>query len=208
DKGTVERRLDLLRAEGVQFVTNAHVGVNVDIQQLQQDNDAVLLAVGATRPRDLPIPGRQLNGIHFAMEFLLKNTKSLLDSQLADGQYISAKDKDVLVIGGGDTGTDCIGTSIRHGCRSLVNFELLPQPPEERAADNPWPQWPKILRVDYGHAEASAKFGRDPREFCVLSKEFIDDGQGNVTGVKAIRVEWLKDAQGRFQMQEVPGSEQ
>ena len=208
DKGTVERRLDLLRAEGVQFVTNAHVGVNVDIQQLQQDNDAVLLAVGATRPRDLPIPGRQLNGIHFAMEFLLKNTKSLLDSQLADGQYISAKDKDVLVIGGGDTGTDCIGTSIRHGCRSLVNFELLPQPPEERAADNPWPQWPKILRVDYGHAEASAKFGRDPREFCVLSKEFIDDGQGNVAGVKAIRVEWLKDAQGRFQMQEVPGSEQ
>jgi len=208
DKQTVERRLDQLRAEGVQFVTNAHVGVDVDSKQLQQDNDAILLAVGATKPRDLPIPGRQLNGVHFAMEFLLKNTKSLLDSNLADGQYISAKDKDVIVIGGGDTGTDCIGTSIRHGCRSLVNFELLPQPPQDRAPDNPWPQWPKILRVDYGHAEASATFGQDPREYCILSKEFIDDGEGNVEGIKTVRVEWQKDEQGRFQMQEVAGSEQ
>lgn len=208
DKATVERRLDLLREEGVEFVTNAHVGVNVEIEQLRADHDAVLLAVGATKPRDLPIPGRDLNGIHFAMEFLLKNTQSLLDSGLQNGQYISAEGKKVIVIGGGDTGTDCIGTSMRHGCASLVNFELLPEPPAERAPDNPWPQWPKIMRVDYGHAEVAAKFGQDPREFCILSKAFIDDGQGNVAGIKTVRVEWIKDEQSRFQMQEVPGSEQ
>ncbi|MFO1351062.1 MAG: glutamate synthase subunit beta [Gammaproteobacteria bacterium] len=208
DKQTVERRLDLLRAEGVEFVTNAHVGVTIDAQALLAEHDVLLLACGATQPRDLPIPGRYLAGVHFAMEFLLKNTKSLLDSRFADGRYISAKDKDVIVIGGGDTGTDCIGTSMRHGCRSLVNFELLPQPPEERAPDNPWPLWPKILRVDYGHAEVKATFGHDPREYCVLSKEFIDDGEGRVSGVRTVRVEWLKDAQGRFQMREIPGSEQ
>ena len=144
DKNTVDRRVDILRAEGVEFVTNAHVGVNVDIHELQENSDAIVLCCGATRPRDLPIPGRELSGVHFAMEFLLKNTKSLLDSNLQDGQYISAKDKDVIVIGGGDTGTDCIGTSVRHGCKSLVNFELLSEPPAERAENNPWPQWPRI----------------------------------------------------------------
>ena len=208
DKRIVQRRLDVLHAEGVEFVPNAHVGVNVDIQQLRQDYDALLLAIGATKPRDLPIPGRQLQGVHFAMEFLLKNTKSLLDSELADGQYISAKDKDVIVIGGGDTGTDCIGTSMRHGCNSLVNFELLPQPQQERAPDNPWPQWPLIFRTDYGHAEVAAKFGKDPREYCVLSKEFLDDGSGYVVGIKTVRVEWNKDPDGHFQMQEIEGSEQ
>ncbi len=208
DKEIVDRRVDLLRAEGVEFVTGAHVGVNVEIKQLQADHDALVLACGATRPRDLPIPGRQLNGVYFAMEFLLKNTKSLLDSKLADGQYISAKGKRVVVVGGGDTGTDCIGTSMRHGCTKLVNFELLPQPPELRGEDNPWPQWPRIFRVDYGHAEVAAKFGQDPRQFCVLSKEFIDDGAGNVAGIKTVRVEWAKDDSGRFQMSETPGSEE
>ncbi len=208
DKSTVERRLDLMRAEGVEFVTNAHVGVNVDIVELKAKNDALLLACGATQPRDLSIPGRELNGVHFAMEFLLKNTKSLLDSNLEDGNYISAKDQDVVVIGGGDTGTDCIGTSMRHGCRSLVNFELLPQPPETRAPENPWPQWPRIFRVDYGHAEVAARFGDDPREYCVLSKEFIDDGKGNVAGIRTVRVEWAKGADGRFNMTEVPDSEE
>ncbi len=134
-----------MRAEGVEFVTNAHIGVNRDAREVRSQNDALVLACGATRPRDLPIPGRELKGVHFAMEFLLKNTKSLMDSKLEDGAYISAKGKRVIVIGGGDTGTDCIGTSMRHGCTSLVNFELLPKPPAERAPDNPWPEWPRHL---------------------------------------------------------------
>ncbi len=207
DKQVVQRRLDLMTAEGIQFVTGADVGQNVDAKQLMSENDAVLLATGATKPRDLPIPGRELRGVHFAMEFLTANTKSLLDSQLKDGNYISAKGKKVVVIGGGDTGTDCIGTSLRHGCTQLVNFELLDRPPEERASDNPWPQWPRVFRVDYGHEEAAAKFGQDPREYCVLSKEFLDDGQGNVKGIRAVHVQWTKGADGRFQMEEVAGSE-
>jgi NADPH-dependent glutamate synthase beta subunit-like oxidoreductase len=159
-------------------------------------------------PRDLPIPGRDLAGIHFAMEFLSQNTKSLLDSAHADGAYISARGRRVIVIGGGDTGTDCIGTAMRHGCASLVNFEVLPRPPEKRAADNPWPQWPRIFRVDYGHAEVQAKFGADPRVFSIVSKEFVDDGKGSVAGIRTVRVEWVKDEAGRFQMREVEGSEE
>jgi NAD(P)H-dependent glutamate synthase small subunit len=208
DKGIVERRLDIMRAEGVELVTSAHVGVNKDARKIRTESDAIVLACGATRPRDLPIPGRKLAGVHFAMEFLLKNTKSLMDSKLEDGAYISAKGKRVIVIGGGDTGTDCIGTSIRHGCTSMVNFELLPRPPAARADDNPWPEWPVIFRVDYGHQEASAKFGQDPREYRVLSKRFLDDGNGNVAGVETVRVEWGKDADGKWQMSEVPGSEE
>ncbi len=207
DKGVVERRLDLMRAEGVNFVTNADVGRTVDPKQLMNETDAVLLATGATKPRDLPIPGRSLQGIHFAMDFLRANTKSLLDSQHADGQFISAKGKKVVVIGGGDTGTDCIATSLRHGCTALVNFELMDCPPEVRAADNPWPQWPKVFRVDYGHEEATERFGTDPRNYCLLSKEFLDDGQGNVQGIRAVRVQWTKSADGRMSMEEVAGSE-
>lgn len=206
DKDVVDRRVNLLREEGVTFITNANVGQNVDPKQLVDDHDALLLATGATKPRDLPIPGRQLKGVHFAMEFLTANTKSLLDSNHGDGKYISARGKDVIVIGGGDTGCDCIGTSMRHGCSSLVNFELLPKPPQSRTPDNPWPQWPKILRSDYGHGEVEAKFGQDPRVYCVLSKEFIDDGHGNVAGVKTVQVQWTND-NGKFSMQEVPGSE-
>ena len=206
DKGVVQRRLDIMAAEGVAFVTGADVGRNVDPKQLMAENDAVLLTTGATKPRDLPIPGRSLNGVHFAMEFLGANTKSLLDSAHSDKAFISARGKKVVVVGGGDTGTDCIGTSLRHGCTQLVNFELMDRPPADRADDNPWPQWPRIFRVDYGHEEAQAKFGDDPRVYCILSKEFIDDGQGNVKGIKAVKVQWAK-VDGRMQMQEVPGSE-
>jgi NADPH-dependent glutamate synthase beta subunit-like oxidoreductase len=166
----------------------------------------VLLTTGATNGRDLPIENRQLKGIHMAMEFLRANTKSLLDSNLADNNYISAKDKNVIVIGGGDTGTDCIGTSLRHGAKSIVNFELLPQPPEDRAPGNPWPLWPKIFRVDYGHSEAEHKFGKDPREYCLLSKGFIADENGNLKGIKTISVEWVNE-DGKFNMKEVAGSE-
>jgi NAD(P)H-dependent glutamate synthase small subunit len=207
DKGVVQRRLDLMAAEGVRFVTGADVGKNVDPKQLMAQNDAVLLATGATKPRDLPIPGRQLKGIHFAMEFLTANTTSLLDSNHSDGKYISAKGKRVVVIGGGDTGCDCIGTSLRHGCSQLVNFELLDRPPEDRASDNPWPQWPRIFRTDYGHEEATEKFGHDPRTYNILSKEFVDDGQGNVTGIRTVRVAW-KFENGKMNMTEIPGSEE
>lgn len=139
--------------------------------------------------------------------FLHVNTKSLLDTAHEDGKYISAKGKDVIVIGGGDTGNDCIGTSVRHGAKSVVNFELLPQPPNERARDNPWPQWPKIYRVDYGHSEVKAQYGKDPREYCVMSKEFVNDGKGNVKGINTVRVEWTRSPRGGWDMKQVEGSE-
>jgi len=207
EKEVVGRRVNLLREEGVDFVTGVHVGVDMEVQELVDQNQALLLACGATKPRDLPIAGRQLQGVHFAMEFLLKSTKSFLDSEFKDGQYISAQDKDVIVIGGGDTGTDCIGTSLRHGCKSLVNFELLDRPPDQRAPDNPWPLWPRIYRVEYGHGESATKFGKDPREYSILSKEFIEDN-GRVAGIRTVRVKWSKGEDGRFEMQEVPGTEE
>lgn len=202
----VNRRVRLLEAEGVVFVTGRSVGDGangtVGIKALKAAHDAILFATGATLPRDLPIPGRPLKGIHFAMEFLTANTKSLLDSNHADGNYISAKDKDVIVIGGGDTGTDCIGTSLRHGCKSLINFELFPKPSEGRAADNPWPTWPRIFRTDYGHQEAAHRNGEDPRVYSISSLEFQDNGNGQVKGVKTINVE-MKN--GRFE--NIPGTE-
>ncbi len=208
DKDLVEARVAQMRAEGVRFRTNINVGVDFTVDALRQDYDAVILAIGSTRPRDLPIPGRSLQGVHYAMEFLTANTKSLLDSNLEDGNYIDAKDKNVIVIGGGDTGTDCIGTSIRHGCKSVVNFELLDRPPNDRADNNPWPQWPRIFRVDYGHAEAEAVFGEDPRTYAILTKEFIGDKHGNVTGLKTVNIEWTVPEDGsRPSFKEVPGSE-
>ncbi len=205
-RAVVDRRTKLMEQEGVTFVVNTHVGIDVDVHELMHEFDAMVLACGATKARDLKVPGRDLAGIHFAVPFLHGNTKSLLDSNLRDGQYISAKDKDVIVIGGGDTGTDCIGTSLRHGCRSLVNFELMPQPPGTRAADNPWPQWPKIYRTDYGHEEAAATFGHDPRNYRLLTKEFIGDEQGHVKAVKSIEVQWTANS-GKTAMTEIPGTE-
>ncbi|MDG1113282.1 MAG: glutamate synthase subunit beta [Pseudomonadales bacterium] len=199
EKNLIERRIQIMREEGIEFRVNQDVGKTVSPTDLVSSYDAVLLATGATVARDLNIPGRDGDGVHLAMTFLTANTKSLLDSNLADGQYISAKDKHVIVIGGGDTGTDCIGTSLRHGCKSLVNFELLPQPPQTRAADNPWPLWPKIFRVDYGHAESEVRFGNDPRQFSVLSKSFLRGPDGTLKGVVTIDVD--------EQLQEIPGSE-
>ncbi|XXG82352.1 hypothetical protein AAC387_Pa10g0323 [Persea americana] len=206
----VQRRVDLMAEEGIKFVVNANVGVDPEysLENLRAENDAFVLACGATKPRDLPVPGREFSGVHFAMEFLHANTKSLLDSDLQDGKYISAKGKKVVVIGGGDTGTDCIGTSIRHGCTQIVNLELLPEPPRTRAAGNPWPQWPRIFRVDYGHQEAATKFGKDPRSYEVLTKRFVGDENGAVKGLEVVRVRWAKDASGKFQFKEVEGSEE
>ncbi|KAL7146167.1 hypothetical protein ABFS83_06G022800 [Erythranthe nasuta] len=206
----VKRRVDLMANEGVNFVVNANVGQDpsYSLDRLRDEHDAIILAVGATKPRDLLLPGRDLSGVHFAMEFLHANTKSLLDSNLEDGNYISAKGKKVVVIGGGDTGTDCIGTSIRHGCTNIVNLELLPEPPRTRAAGNPWPQWPRVFRVDYGHQEAATKFGKDPRSYEVLTKRFIGGEDGVVKGLELVRVQWAKDESGRFQFKEVEGSEE
>ena len=195
----VERRLALMREEGIKFVTNADIGDGtnggIDAEALLEASDALLLSTGATVPRDLPVPGRELDGVHFAMEFLTANTRSLLDSNFADRNFISAKGKDVVVIGGGDTGADCIGTAMRHGCKSLRNFELFPSAPPQRAPNNPWPLYPNILRVDYAHQESAAKFGDDPRLYCINTVEFIDDGNGGLAGMRTVDVA-LED--GRF----------
>ena len=207
EKSVVQRRVDLMAEEGVRFVTNTWVGRDIKADQLRSEFDAVVLCGGATKPRDLPIEGRELKGVHFAMEFLHKNTKSLLDNNLTDEEYISAFGKDVLVIGGGDTGTDCVGTSIRHRCRSLTQFEILPKPPMDRAPDNPWPQWPKVYKLDYGQEEAAALFGQDPREYAITTKRFVGDDNGHVKEAHTVRIEWGKDETGKFVMKEVPGSE-
>jgi glutamate synthase (NADPH/NADH) small chain len=207
DKAIVDRRVKQLADEGVRFVTGTEIGKHIPADRLIKDYDSVVLCGGATQARDLPVPGRELGGIHLAMEFLTANTKSFLDSRHADGQYISAKGKDVVVIGGGDTGTDCVGTSVRHGAKSVTQLEILPRPPDERAADNPWPQWPKIFRSDYGQDEAKALWGKDPRSFTVNTRRFLDDGQGRVKGIEIFEVEWKKGPDGRFGPQEVPGTQ-
>jgi glutamate synthase (NADPH/NADH) small chain len=195
-----------MAAEGVSFRTGVHVGRDVTADELRREFDAVVLCGGATLPRDLPIEGRGLRGIHFAMEFLHANTKSLLDSQRADGRYLSAAGQDVIVIGGGDTGTDCVGTALRHGCRSLVQFEILPKPPAERAPDNPWPQWPKVYRLDYGQEEAAALYGQDPRTYSIMSKRLLGDEEGRVRGVETAAIEWVRDESGRMVTRELPGT--
>lgn len=209
EKHVVERRVKQMEDEGVQFVTNTEIGKDITAKQLTEENDAVILAVGATKPNDFfaKAPGRDAKGVHFAMEFLHQNTKSLMDSELADGNYISAKDKDVIVIGGGDTGNDCLGTSMRHGCKSLTNFEIVEQPPQERSSNNPWPQWPRILRVDYGHEEAAAKFGDDPRHFSTQTLEFQKDADGNLSGVKTVELDWEQVTEGGPPFTPIPGTE-
>ncbi|GAA95243.1 uncharacterized protein L969DRAFT_21927 [Mixia osmundae IAM 14324] len=207
-KQIVQRRITLMEDEGIEFIANAHIGVNTDIEDIRRNSDAVVSAIGSTWPRDLAIANRNLDGIHFAMDFLTKNTKSLLDSNLDDGRAISAKGKNVVVIGGGDTGNDCLATSVRHGALSVTNFELLPQPPASRANDNPWPTFPRVFKVDYGHTEVASHFGKDPREYSIMTKSFVSDGNGKLKGINTVRVEWTKDASGNWKMSEKPGSEQ
>jgi len=203
----VLRRVRQMEAEGIQFVANTEVGVNLPAEKLLKDFDAVVLCTGATKARDLPIEGRALKGVHFAMDFLTQNTRSLLD-QHRNGNFVNAEGKDVIVIGGGDTGTDCVGTSMRHGCKSLVQLEILPQPPMDRAKDNPWPEWPKVYRLDYGQEEAAAKFGADPRVYLTTVKKFIDDDRGQVKEALTVQIEWERNDKGQFVPNEVPGTEQ
>ncbi len=196
DKKYVQRRVDLLEAEGITFVTGAHVGVNYPIEKLQEEFDAIVLCGGATKGRDLPIEGRELGGVHLAMEFLSKNTKSLLDSEHADGEFISAEGKDVIVIGGGDTGTDCVGTSLRHKAKSVTQFEIMPKSPDTRPANNPWPEWPKVHKVDYGQQEAAAVQGEDPRQYLINTKKFVGDENGNLKELHTVLIEWQKNEKG------------
>jgi len=205
-RAVVQRRFDLLAKEGITFLTDVEVGVNYPAQKLLQEFDAVVLCTGATKPRDLAIEGRQLQGVHFAMDFLQANTKALLDGK-KNSSFISAAGKDVMVIGGGDTGTDCVGTAMRHGCKSLVQLEILPRPPQDRATDNPWPEWPKVYRLDYGQEEAAAAFGGDPRVYLTTAKKFVSDDAGQLKEVHTVEIRWEKDAAGRYVPKEVPGTE-
>jgi glutamate synthase (NADPH/NADH) small chain len=206
-KEVVQRRLDFMEKEGVKFLTNTEVGVNYPADKLLKEFDAVVLCTGATKPRDLPVEGRSLKGVHFAMEFLHANTKALLDGH-KNGNYISAQGKDVVIIGGGDTGTDCVATSMRHGCKGLLQIEILPKPPMERAGDNPWPEWPKVYRLDYGQEEAAAMFGADPRIYLTTVKKFTGDDNGQVKELVTVQIKWEKNEKGQFIPKEVPGTEQ
>ena len=190
-KDVVDRRVELLSDEGVEFITNVDVGKDITTKELQENFDAVIFATGATKARDLPAENRDAKGIYPAMDFLTSNTKSLLDNGQPDQSDLSADGKNVIVIGGGDTGTDCIGTSLRQGAKSIINFELMSRPPEDRSDNNPWPEWPVIFRVDYGHEESSKVFGKDPRHYQLLTKSFIKDSKGNVKGINTINVDFI-----------------
>ena len=208
EKHIIDRKLDVMKAEGIEFVTEANVGDNIKAKKLLEEFDAVVLACGASNPRDINAPGRDAKGICFAVDFLTATTKSLLDSNLADGKYISAKDKNVIVIGGGDTGNDCVGTCIRHGCKSVTQLEMMPKAPDERAENNPWPQWPLVCKTDYGQEEAIAVFGHDPRIYTTTVKEFKKDKKGNLEKVVTVKLESKTDEKtGRRMMVPVEGTE-
>ncbi len=208
DKGVVDRRVSLLKEEGITFKTGIEVGTDITADALRDQFDAVVLACGATKPRDLPSPGREAKGIHYAMAFLHANTKSLLDSKLADEDYISAKGKHVVVIGGGDTGTDCVATSLRHGAKSVIQLEILPQPPAERNnATNPWPHWPAKIKIDYGQHEAIHLQGEDPRQYLIMTERFEADANGDLKALHVVQVDWVRGHDGRMSPKTVPGSE-
>jgi len=205
-KEVVLRRIRLMEEEGIKFICNANVGENVEPQIFLKEFNATVICTGATQPRDLPIEGRGLPGVHFAMEYLTANTKAVLAGDSGQSA-IHARGKDVVVIGGGDTGTDCVGTAMRHGCRSLVQIEILPRPPADRAADNPWPEWPKVYKMDYGQEEAAARFGADPRVYLTTVKRFTGDSEGRLKELTTVEIRWERNEQGQFIPREQPGTE-
>lgn len=208
DKAVVQRRVDLMAAEGIRFVTNTEIGKDISSQQLVDDYDAVVLCGGATKPREFNIEGSDLNGVHYAMTYLNGTIKSLLDSGLSDGKYISAEGKDVIVIGGGDTGSDCVATALRHGCRSVTQFGTHPMAPLERdPINNPWPQFPNVYTLDYAQEEAKAVYGKDPREFSIMTTKFVGDENGNLKELHTVQIERIVDENGRKIYQPIPGTE-
>jgi glutamate synthase (NADPH/NADH) small chain len=207
EKSVVQRRVKLMEAEGIKFVTNASVGKSVKVEKLRRDFDAIVLCGGATKARDLNVPGRELNGIHVAMDYLPQANKSSLGDKV--DKQILATDKHVIILGGGDTGADCLGTSIRQSCKSVRQFELLPRPPEDRSGPGvaPWPYWPVVFRTSSAHEEANKLAGDEIRDFAINTKAFSGDDNGNVKKLHGIRLQWSKDETGRFSMKEIPGSE-
>ena len=209
DKKVIDRRIQLMEEEGVRFVTNTDVGKDIQAKELLKDFDRVILACGASNPRDIQAKGRESKGIYFAVDFLKGVTKSLLDSEFKDQAYVSCKGKHVVVIGGGDTGNDCVGTAIRLGAKSVTQLEMMPKAPDERAANNPWPQWPRVCKTDYGQEEAIAVFGKDPRIYQTTVSEFIPDKNGNLCQLKLVKLKGEKDEKtGRMRMVPVAGSEE
>lgn len=208
EKWVIDRKVAIMKEEGVEFVTGVNVGEDRKATELLKNYDRIILACGASNPRDIKVPGREANGIHFAVDFLKSTTKSLLDCNLREGTFISAKGKNVMVIGGGDTGNDCVGTSIRHGAKSVLQLEMMPKLPDTRSADNPWPQWPRVCKTDYGQEEAIEVYGHDPRVYQTTVKQFIADKNGNLVGAELVKLKPEKDAKtGRLMMKEVEGSE-
>lgn len=208
EKQIIDRKVEIMKEEGVEFKTGVDVGKDIKAEQILNEFDRVILACGASNPRDIKVEGRDAKGIYFAVDFLKSTTKSLLDNDLKEGTYISAKNKNVMIIGGGDTGNDCVGTSIRHGAKSVLQLEMMPKLPDERAENNPWPEWPRVCKTDYGQEEAIEVFGNDPRVYQTTVKEFIKDKNGNLKGAVLVKLEPVKDKKtGRMIMKEIEGTE-
>lgn len=207
EKNIIKRRVDILKEEGIIFKTCVNVGIDVSVEELNKEYDAIVITVGASKPRDLKVSGRELNGIYFAVKYLTNNIKRIIGSNFNKGLDILATNKDVIIIGGGDTGTDCVGTAIRQGCKSVNQFEIMGEPLKVRGENNPWPEYAKILKIDYGQEECIAKFGHDPRRYLTSVKEFYGDENGNVKSLKTVDVEWIKNKDGKMVLKEVEGSE-
>lgn len=208
EKTIIDRRIDIMKAEGIEFKTGVNVGKDISFEELKNDFDRIVLACGASNPRDIKVEGREAEGIYFAVDFLKSTTKSLLDNGLKDGTFITAKDKNVIVIGGGDTGNDCVGTCVRHGAKSILQLEMMPKLPDERAENNPWPQWPRVCKTDYGQEEAAEVYGTDPRIYQTTVKRFIKDKNGKLKGAELVSLKFEKDEKtGRMNMKQVEGSE-
>lgn len=207
EKNIIKRRVDILKEEGIIFKTCVNVGIDISVEELNKEYDAIVITVGASKPRDLKVSGRELNGIYFAVKYLTNNTKRIIGSNFNKGLDILANNKDVIIIGGGDTGTDCVGTAIRQGCKSVNQFEIMGEPLKVRGENNPWPEYAKILKIDYGQEECIAKFGHDPRRYLTSVKEFYGDENGNVKSLKTVDVEWIKNKDGKMVLKEIEGSE-